>query len=56
MTFAQPILDIYHSLFIKNPEGSMNFDSYSAPLTNMAWVSVGIFVAVGSLFLFIISQ
>ena len=56
MTFAQPILDIYCSLFIKNPEGSMNFNSYAAPLTDLAWMSVGIFVLVGSLILFIISQ
>ena len=56
MTFAQPILDIYHSLFIKNPEGSMNFNSYTAPLTDLAWMFVGIFVVVGSMFLFIISQ
>ena len=56
MTFAQPILDIYHSMFIKNPEGSMNFNSYTAPLTDLAWMFVGIFVIVGSMFLFIISQ
>ena len=56
MTFAQPILDIYHSLFIKNPEGSINFSSYAAPLTDLAWMSIGIFVIVGSFFLFIISQ
>ena len=56
MTFAQPILDIYHSLFIKNPEDIMNLNSYVAPLTDMAWMSIAIFVVVGSLCLFIISQ
>ena len=56
VTFAQPITEIYHSLFIKNPEGSMNLKSYIAPLTMDTWMAIGTFVVVGSLCLYLTSQ
>ena len=56
MTFAQPITEIYHSLFIKNPEGSMNLKSYVAPLTFNAWIAIGMFAIIGSLTLYLTTQ
>ena len=56
VTFAQPITEVYHSLFIKNPEGSLNFKSYVAPLTMYAWLAIGLFVLIGSFFIFLTSQ
>ena len=56
VTFAQPITEVYHSLFIKNPEGSLNFKSYVAPLTMNAWFAIGLFVLIGSFFIFLTSQ
>ena len=56
VTFAQPITEVYHSLFIKNPEGSLNFKSYVAPLTMYAWFAIGLFVLIGSFFIFLTSQ
>ena len=56
MTFAQPITEFYMALFIKNPEGSLNFKSYVAPLTNNAWMAIGMFTIMGSLTLFLTTQ
>ena len=40
MTFATPITQIYHSLFIKNPSESFNFMAYIEPMDWLAWVSL----------------
>ena len=44
MTFAQPIVIYYHSLFIKNPTGTFNYMAYIEPLHYMAWVGIALFV------------
>ena len=56
ITFSQPIDSLYHSLFIKNPEGSLNLKAYVDPLTEYAWMAIGMFAIVGSLSLFLITQ
>ena len=43
ITFAQPITEIYHSLFIKNPMGTFNFKAYVETLKYMSWLFVGLF-------------
>ena len=44
MTFAQPITQIYHSLFIKNPSGSPHFSAYSEPLHWQSWTAIFILI------------
>ncbi len=44
MTFAQPITQIYHSLFIQNPSGSFNLKAYTEPLQKLTWIVVSLFV------------
>jgi hypothetical protein len=38
MSFAQPITQIYHSLFIKNPTEALNFKAYMDPLHYLSWI------------------
>ena len=52
MTFAQPITQIYHSLFIKNPVGTFNYVAYIEPLHYLAWVGIGLWVLFVPPFLF----
>ena len=40
MTFASPITQIYHTLFIKNPAENFNFMAYIEPLHWFAWVAL----------------
>ena len=40
MTFASPITQIYHTLFIKNPAENFNFMAYIEPLHWFAWVGL----------------
>ena len=56
ITFAQPITQIYHSLFIKNPEGTFNFKSYVDPLKYSSWIFVGLFCLFCPPFLYLSSQ
>ena len=46
MTFASPITQIYHSLFIKNPTETFNYMAYIEPLHYLSWVFVGVFCTV----------
>ena len=46
ITFAQPITQIYHSLFIQNPSGTFNYMAYIEPLHYLSWVFVGVFCIV----------
>ena len=52
MTFAQPITQIYHSLFIKNPVGTFNYVAYIEPLHYLAWVGIGVWILFVPPFLF----
>ena len=36
MSFAQPITKIYHSFFIKNPSGALNYKAYIEPMHYLA--------------------
>ena len=44
MTFATPITQIYHALFIKNPAETFNYMAYIEPMDWLSWV--GIFVMI----------
>ena len=52
MTFAQPITQIYHSLFIKNPTGTFNYVAYIEPLQYMSWIGIGLFVILTPPFMY----
>ena len=38
MTFAQPITQIYHSLFIKNPAGRPHYTAYTESFHKFSWM------------------
>ena len=46
MTFAVPITEIYHTLFIKNPAEKFNLLAYIEPMHFFAWV--GLFVLLST--------
>ena len=46
MTFASPITQIYHALFIKNPAERFNLMAYIEPMHWLAWV--GLFVVLAT--------
>ena len=45
MTFASPITQIYHALFIKNPAERFNLMAYIEPMHWLAWVGLFIVLA-----------
>ena len=56
ITFAQPITQIYHSLFIQNPSGTFNYMAYIEPLHYLSWVFVGVFCIVTPPAIFLTAQ
>ena len=44
ITFANPITQIYHSLFIKNPAETFNWMAYIEPLHWLAWTIIVVFL------------
>ena len=56
ITFALPITQIYHSLFIQNPSGTVNYMAYIEPLHYLAWTAVGTFCLVTPLFMFLTAK
>ena len=56
MSFAQPITQIYHSLFIKNPSGALNYMAYIEPMHYLAWISVIIFCLCTPPFLYMTAR
>ena len=46
MTFATPIIQIYHVLFIKNPAETLNFMSYIEPMHWSSWIGIFVFIIV----------
>ncbi len=56
MTFAQPITQIFHSLFIKNPTGTYNFQAYTEPLHYMSWGILVIFCVITPPFLYLTTK
>ena len=45
MTFASPITQIYHVLFIKNPAEKINLLAYIEPINWLAWIGLFVFLA-----------
>ena len=45
MTFASPITQIYHTLFIKNPAENMNLLAYIKPMNWLAWIGLFVLLA-----------
>ena len=56
ITFAQPITQIYHSLFIQNPSGTFNYMAYIEPLHYLACIAVGTFCLVTPPFMFLTAK
>ena len=56
MSFAQPITQIYHSLFIKNPSGALNYKAYIEPMHYLAWISVILFCLFTPPFLYMTAR
>jgi hypothetical protein len=54
MTFAEPITQIYHSIFIKNPQGRPNFKAYTEPLKTGAWMAIFLIIAFTAPLLFLV--
>ena len=44
MTFASPVGQIYHSLFIKNPAETFNFLAYIEPMHWLVWVCLFVLI------------
>ena len=53
MTFASPITQIYHTLFIKNPAEKFNLLAYVAPMHWIAWVGLFVLLATVPLILYL---
>ena len=56
ISFALPITQIYHRLFIQNPSGTFNYLAYVEPLNILAWMMVGIFCLVTPIFIYLIAK
>lgn len=52
MTFAEPITQIYHSLFVKNPQGIPNYTAYIEPFKSDVWIVIVGLISVVSPILF----
>ena len=44
MTFATPITQIYHALFISNPAETFNYMAYIEPIHLLSWVVIFILI------------
>ena len=40
MTFATPVMEVYFSLFVKNPADVFNFMAYIEPMHWLAWIGM----------------
>ena len=56
MTFANPITQIYHALFIKNPTETYNYTAYTEPMHWIAWVGLLVFIALVPPLLFLTTR
>ena len=52
MSFSQPLTQIYHSLFIKNPTGNLNYTAFIDPFYWTTWLFLLIFIALTPPFLY----
>ncbi|TRY79477.1 hypothetical protein TCAL_06562, partial [Tigriopus californicus] len=46
VSFAEPIAQIYHSLFIKNPSGTPHYGAFVEPLHWMVWLTLILFIVM----------
>ena len=56
MTFASPITQIYHALFIKNPAETFNIMAYIEPMHWLSWVGIFILIVFVPPFLFMTTR
>ena len=45
MTFATPVMEVYWTLFVKNPADVYNYMAYIEPMYPDAWVGMLVFLA-----------
>ena len=53
MTFASPITQIYHTLFIKNPAEKNNLLAYIEPMNWLTWIGLFVLLATVPPFLYL---
>ena len=56
VSFLVPLDVVSHRLFIKNPSHVYNYTAYLEPLTFWSWVSIGIFLLIAPILLFIMAR
>ena len=56
MTFATPITQIYHSLFIKNPTETFNYMAYIEPMHWLTWVGLLVLITTVPPLLFLTAK
>jgi hypothetical protein len=39
-SFSYPLIEVYHSVFIKSPVGTYNYGTYTDPLTYLSWIAI----------------
>jgi len=52
ISFAIPLAQIYHGLFIKNPAESYNYRAYIETFQYMTWIALAVFIAAAPPFLY----
>ena len=56
MSFCSPITQIYHSLFIKNPNEAYNYTAYTEPIHWSTWIFLLVFLILVPPIVFIASR
>ncbi len=51
ITFSEPITQIYHGLFVRNPSERPNYSAYTEPLHWHVWAVISLFVLAAPLVL-----
>ena len=46
ISFTLTLASDYHLLYIKNPDGAMNYQSYTEPFHQVTWLCIGVFCMV----------
>ena len=53
ITYAYPLGQVYFSLFIKNPSGTLHYMAFIEPMTYKTWLCVGLFCILTPFSLFL---
>ena len=56
MKFSTPLEQIYHAVFIPNPINTYNFEAYTSPVTNAAWLMLFAWITATPPILFIVAR